>query len=476
MLRARAGSPFFVFVLSALSCGCASSSSDASPPNTGAPPASGSEPSASGATTITILGVTADRAAVYRIRDGRGERLEALDLDASSITVVADPFAAPDVATIAGRVVASWRNGVLRVWAKGGRSREIATGSMPNVFATSEDGARIAFTASADAGRVTVRVSSEERTIAEEHARASSACPVLVGFAGPRALVSACRADADVPSLRIIDPPGALVVLAESARGGWSADAEGKRVFLVDRDGTAFVHDTSTNARTPIDNAVAEGRIAPDGSRVVYRTSDLRLAVAKLPSDATSHASSSSTAKTQLADGVRGVLGFDHDFRRAFAYSVQDVTGVSPRVDLEVVSTGVVQPFIPMPTTPPDRLLDRATGRAVGFTRDGNWAIYLADVEGEAGTLRAHPLGQGAVPDVTLAPRAIDPRLAGKHVVFATNQAPADGLATVRLEAIRIDDGTRTSTIDGADARYAVTDREIVFSTRAKGVRVEPLH
>lgn len=458
-----------------MSASCASPSSsdpspaDPAPDGADTPAAPGAAPTSSkpleaSAASVTILASTADGLVAFTRGDGAAKSLSVLDVDTRKETPLAERFGAGDRVVVAGRAIAAFAGGELSVAVKGAGVRRLGS-AVPGIFAASADGSRLAWARASGAGAdvTTQDAGGAPSAVIAGVATGDSACEIRLGFAGDRLLASTCAAGGTTATLRSVDRANTVKTVLTSARGDWSADDAGEQVFVVTSAGTGSVRSLVDGHVIAIDADVAWGTIAPNGDFVVYRTTRGVLKKAEFGGP--------SVDRTTIATGIQGIAAVSSSYLYALASTSAASTGTLSDLEVEPIPPG--KPFIPTPTKP--MLLEATrTAFALGFTPDGDRAVYLSDVATQGlavGTLKAHAVAKDD--EVVFAHDAFSPSLVpgSSRVVFGSHPKLEGGrLVAVDLEEVDVAGGATApvSLATNVDPAFAVTGSAVVYAAKGE--------
>ena len=272
-------------------------------------------------------------------------------------------------------------------------------------------------------------------------------CALDVASAGGRTFVSSCAPGASAPALRAIDREGKAITLREDVKRPWAVADDGARAFVIAKDGRAAVHTVPANGITTIDADVTWGRFGRRGTDVVYRTtaSDLRRAATVAPVKPV----------TLIEAGVAAVDALSPDGQWMLASAKPPENG---RHDVRLTPVPPGMPFIPTPTVPVDLVLT-PTGLSLGFTGDGDYAAYLADL-----TLHVRTASDVNARDVAVARDVVSAQvLAGTSDVSFATRAAND---SVDISVVDATNGKITALVTGAAPSYATAAGTLVFTKR----------
>lgn len=269
-------------------------------------------------------------------------------------------------------------------------------------------------------------------------------CALDVASAGGRTFVSSCAGG--TATLRAFDRDGKTLTLREDVKRPWAIADDGAQVFVIAKDGKAAVHTVPANKVTPIDRNVTWGRFGQRSEDVLYRTtaSDLRRAATTAPV----------RPSTLIESGVAAVDALSPDLQWMLASASPPENG---RHDVRLTPVPPGMPFIPTPTVPVDLVLT-PTGLSLGFTGDGEFAAYLADL-----TLHVRTAANVNARDVAVARDVVSAHvIAGtSDVIFATGTKDA-----VDISVVDATNGKVTALVTGASPSYATAAGTLVFTKR----------
>lgn len=456
---------------------CASNTADGKPVPSA--PDGVTEPSTAGTTRavspIAILGMTDDEAIVFARSASSARSLEVLDPSTGQTSILAAHFAEADRVVITSTVVAFWSNvdaegrGALGIWTRASGTKVAAASSLASVFAASADGARVAFSSNAGAGRTSDLSVADASFTAPPVAvvtglvASTDACQPKLELVASRLFVASCDAGASAPTIRAVLPSNETVTVLRAARSVWATNHTGTRLFVVSQSGTASVHTIPGNRATVIDQDVTWGQMDDDTS-VVYRTTSgaLRLANTSNPQD----------GRTLVPSGVRDIFSFSPDLGYALAStSAPDASNQNlVRHDLQLNPLLPGKTFIPTPTEP-TLLVAMPTGLALGFTPTSDRALYLADVPSVGlplGTLKVFAVN-GAQERV-LARGALTPTLLGSRVIFADHpRSEGTRLIAVDVEIVDAETAATSLVMKDVDPGFVVKGSLVAY-TAGQGI------
>ncbi len=385
------------------------SGGDAGPPSQGRLLASGE---------LEILSTLLDGTIIF-LRYGAKVSLEAIAPTGGTPTVIAPDLLiegadTDDVVSVIGGAVGVWTQvdgntgiGRLAVWTKVNGLKPAADTSPVYELDASADGARVAFvrTMGAEAQLVTAAstlaaggVVIVQPTLGD--GSATIPCGAFYTFVGQDLFSSTCSGAGFTATARRTTAAGVpLVIDTGLAPSFLSITATGDKVFTAKRiastgsGGAAAVYSVGATAVTslPIEAAgVAEGRIAPDGSAVVYRTRTgaLKRAAATAP-----------VAPLELLPNASamGLLAVAPDFRSVLSHKLAPAGPDGALFDVQLSSTTAAGPAL--------TLLPTATGVDFGFTSASKYALWVPDISVPAPVLKARAVTGGA--DLDLGPATV---------------------------------------------------------------------
>ena len=474
-------------VVSSIGCATPSEISTAAPAADGSSggaadhPGPGSkDPGTAGEPGLTVVAVTDDGAVAFTRGTVDTQSLEVFDPISGTSTVLVARFAPADQVVVAGKVVAFWAAvdhdgiGELGLWTRDRGRNPFGPRSLAGVFAASLDGARVAYASNASPGRkcdLSVGSPSLEAppaTAIRGAVAGSGDCEMRLGFVQQRLFVASCSEGASAPAIRTVSDTNGVVTILASAKRDWATDAAGTKVFVISSEGAGSVHTVPQNRATLIDQDVAWAQLG-DNDSVVYRTNAGALKKASTRSPV--------NAQTLVSEGIRGVAAVSPDLSYALvSASLPDATNhnlVRHDVQLNPISPGL--PFIPTPTKP-TLLVATPTGLALGFTADGERAVYLSDLPAlglPVGTLKAHALE--ATEEVVLAREAFMPKLlvssSASRIVFADHpRLDGDKLVAVDVQSVDAQSGRVSLVMKGVDPAFGVTSSLLVYTVAGRGI------
>jgi hypothetical protein len=444
------------------------------------------------------VGIAGDHA-IYLADDA----LNAVPLAGGASEKIAD-FGANDDYSISGSALAHYTaiadaRGTLNVWTKaGGYKANVATSSVVGIFAASSDGARIAYSAGSvpatgaptaspvkianvgAAGGAVQEAATLDIELRMNIAAATpqgptpATCPPDVGFVGKVFLAAYCTGTtSSVNAAKLVMvPDGATATpkrldAATNAATGtvrpfWWADDTASKLFVIGlASGTPANEgrwiDTATATVTDIEGDVASGRMAPDGSAVVYRSTGgaLKKATAATPP----------VISNVVETGVLSTLSFSPDFGKVLYRTLAPAQG---NVDIRLVdhTAGTPAPVDIVPT---------ATARSLGFSGSGGQIAYLTDIAASGATLKSQPSTGGAAKDVAKGIAGALIASEGTGAVVLTNpkdvQLGSQTVTFFELEAANLAAGGATTpiTADVPSGLFGMTGKTIVYTRLVQG-------
>lgn len=236
-------------------------------------------------------------------------------------------------------------------------------------------------------------------------------CAPTIGFAGDAAVVGWCAPGSMQATISRFtlgaDGTWTREDVTTTAQGGWSSDAEGKKLFYVTSQVEGVVLDVATKEEKTVGSGIGWGRMTRAGDALFFAVGDqLR------------KSDMSASAIPIVVDGFQTAVAWNADWSKVL-YSSTVVYETTAMQDLRWSTTAY---FNPSPVT----LVPEATatiGRSA-MTDDANFALYLTDVGPQGGTLHLTALTTQA--DKTVA--GVDTVVAGKgsKVVITDNRSAPD--------------------------------------------------
>jgi hypothetical protein len=440
---------------------------------------------------VILWGVTDDGMVVYQplpATQGAPTSLEAIPLVGGAKTTIAASVADTDVISVSGGAVAWWTSvtgglGTFNVWTKAnGAKTAVATTSLPDFFAASPDGARIAFSVSGavdltdpnnpapTSTNLSVTSSSSPTATALKLGAttmtvdlASQTCAPDTAFAGSVFLSGHCSAGSATPHLYAVGPTdtaatrldgttSTTTVKAMADGTYWSADTTGAKVFaIVGTTRTGRIFDSTGSTLASLDTATAEGNMLGNGSAVVYRTTTLMRGTAV--------ASPVKTTLLAAATTPKGILSISADDNRILFNTLDPPASGAPLIDVRLIDTTSA-------AQAPTDIVATGTAYPLGFTADSAHVLYYTDITATGITLKTRTPAGGA--ETTLATGIAGARRAqsGAGVLLLTNpQKDANGLTSYDLQAVSAATGGAPTPIAAGvpDGLYDISGSKLVY-------------
>ncbi len=241
---------------------------------------------------VTMYGVTSDDNAVFYDMNGN---LSAVPLAGGMPpSIIGDNMTAFFGAggSIRGNTVIGWANfdntssiGDLTVWTMATGAQTIATNTVATNTAVSDDGKYILWVGNAAgdglSGDMIVSQTDGkmQTTLFQAIATDGMNCFPVVGWVGGEFVASHCDKGTTTAKIDLVKPDGTVTNLVPTAGNVWFADKGGKSVAFTDGMGNLSVIPITGGQPKTVDSKFQDGFFTPDGSQVVYITTEQNLRV-----------------------------------------------------------------------------------------------------------------------------------------------------------------------------------------------------
>lgn len=346
-----------------------------------------------------VRGVTTDGYVVYLKFGNNITSVEAVSQNGGTPIVLVADLGDEDDVFVSGGAVGIWTNldenfvGDFSVWTKATGLKSSTIKGPIGEFAASADGTNVAYVKT-NAANEDLMFSDSAFTIVpvevqDQLGRGDGVtdCAPSYGFHKTFLVAATCKNATTTATIRRVDSTGAKLTVTTGMAPEYSASDNVDKIFAHTRGGAGRVYALSGGAfsqAVELQNAgVAQGYLAPDGSYVIFRTTPGVLRRGKAVSPASNTDLSTTPVLTGLLDKSKD-LGFV-----VTSSKVDNANPDIPRFDLLLQGT----------TTPaaPTVVVSTATGFPMGFTVDGSYFAYLANVPAAnvLATLKIHPMTGG---------------------------------------------------------------------------------
>jgi hypothetical protein len=420
--------------------GGSSSSSSSSSSGSSGNPSQGIKSDVLAQGTLTLVGLAGDDA-IYVEFSQSGNAIKAVPIAGGTPTKIAD-YNPDDPLGVAGGAVAIWtgvpatgpERGTLNVWTRAtGLKTDVATNSVPGLFAASADGSRIAFTQGATVNGAGNALESAEVGIRDTAAAANAAtltgtgvgagnavnlattsCDPDWGFVGKVFIAAHCTGTSAtaVNAKVLLVPDGATPTVTRLDASGsatpamqpfWLADATASKVlYMTTSTKQLRVREVGGDAIN-IDTDVAQPVLLSDGSAVIYRKTSGELVKATV---------AATPVTTPLATGVKSIVGLSGDQKQVLFHKLDRVQQLA---DLHVVDHTAATPS-------PVVIEATASVLPAGFNGASSHVLFLGDVGATGASLKSIPVGGGTAKTIaqgTLGARAVSQ---GNGAIFLSNR------------------------------------------------------
>jgi hypothetical protein len=338
----------------------------------------------------SLVGVTSDGYAVYRPAD---QTLLAVALHGGAPSLLITDH--PGAIVIKHRAVFNWADvdwttnlGHLSVWTAAGGAREsgVALYSEDMVAAT-EDGTTMVFNANVTPTTTDLVIASNDFSapstlIAGVGRGSEGTCRSSFGFVGSRLLIGWCAPGSQfgkIERYELLHGQWTGEVIASDSLSTWSSDRAGELIFYQANDYRGRLVEAGESR--VVDASVSSGIVLPDGSAILYNVSD------QLRRTALPEINPIPIVTRGFAQLAEFSPSYDH-----VLYSRQVTYEGGTKRDLMLSDTSI---FNPQPTelvAGPTAGLSRSA-----FTTDGQYAIYLTDLNARGSTLNIYSVASGKV-------------------------------------------------------------------------------
>lgn len=356
-----------------------------------------------------------------------------------------------------------WTGSSGRVDVPGGRS-------LPWIFSTSEDGARVAFVTgpSSDVtlGRIVHAARAEASSRVDEVEPAvANGCRIDVRYLGARLFASSCGVVEDAATARGYDAGGRLVFTHVGVRPGIQATPRGDLAVTVGIGGGGTLVDMTTATERALPSDVVSARLAPDGAFLLTTTRN----------EALVRASTSDLSRTEtiVPSGVKEVLAVAPDGLHAIVATDSESSGraFEKRTKYTLALVALDAPFTvtPLVTTP------AAVPR--GFTESGKYVLYGVEPSATNGEIRARAVAGGQEIVLGTNVRRVSPLAGTNAFVVHARGASVSGkpLPPATVTKIDLDTPGATKLIASDVDDHVVVARTVYVGAGLAGLRALPL-